>query len=154
MKEKPATLEYERKEPFKTPWNRTKTILYTRVGLRKVVTAGYVPFKDRIANIIASGQALQDYREELYPDLLALRELGDDEDWEDLDEITIMQRGEAARERIKARNRAEREKQREAKRAPKAPIQEQESEKEPKGEELPKSKVKQPKKQAEFDEEV
>lgn len=92
---------------FHTKWERRYNPPKTIVGERVVETAGYIPLKKRIENMIAAGQQLQAIREEMYPSPFEeeqmLNEMTDDVDWEDTDEITVMRKGMEAEEKLYSR---------------------------------------------------
>lgn len=92
---------------FHTKWERRYNPPKTIVGERVVETAGYIPLKKRIENMIAAGQQLQAIREEMYPSPFEeeqmINELTDDINWDDNDEITVMQRGMEAEEKLYSR---------------------------------------------------
>lgn len=97
--------QIEIQRTFNTKWRRKYRLPHTDVGERVVETAGYIPLKTRIENMVAAGMRLQEAREEMYPDDFTddqlLSQLDEEyPDFEQPDEISIMTKGLEAEEKL------------------------------------------------------
>lgn len=87
-----------------TKTRRIKRRPGTIIGERIVHTAGYIPLKTRIEQMVAAGLQLQAWRESEYPEQLDINELNDEDNFPDIkDEIEIMQDGMEAEEALMRR---------------------------------------------------